>query len=116
MRAASAHESLEALAHRALLARRRSLIERRQATERDARALLVEHETDWEDEASQLSLARDLDRLVDSERAELTRVTAALDRLDDGSWGTCVVCQQPIERARLRALPEATRCHTCSGA
>ena len=104
MRSASAEESLEAFAHRALLERRRSLMARRQTAEGDAEELLAERETDWEDQATHLSM----------ERAQLALVTTALERLDDGSWGTCVVCGASIAEARLRAVPEAIRCSACT--
>ncbi len=37
-------------------------------------------------------------------------VVAALGRLDDGTYGRCVDCGQPIEQARLEFRPEAARC------
>jgi DnaK suppressor protein len=49
------------------------------------------------------------ERLV--ERIE--RISAALKRIDDGTYGTCVECGKPIAPARLKALPEATTCVTC---
>jgi len=49
------------------------------------------------------------ERLV--ERIE--RLTAALKRIADGTYGTCVECGKPIGQARLKALPEAVTCVTC---
>ncbi len=49
------------------------------------------------------------ERLV--ERAQ--RLTAALARVDDGTYGSCAECSDPIAPARLRALPEADACVTC---
>lgn len=49
------------------------------------------------------------ERLVD--RAQ--RLTAALARVDDGSYGLCAECGDVIVPARLRALPEADTCVTC---
>jgi DnaK suppressor protein len=49
------------------------------------------------------------ERLV--ERIE--RLTAALKRIDDGTYGTCVECGKSIASARLKAIPEATTCVTC---
>lgn len=51
-------------------------------------------------------------RLDHSERdAELLhRVGDAVERLRDGSYGSCVDCDRPIELARLRAVPWAERC------
>ena len=49
------------------------------------------------------------ERLV--ERIE--RLTAALKRIEDGTYGTCVECGKAIGPARLKALPEAFTCVTC---
>jgi DnaK suppressor protein len=40
----------------------------------------------------------------------LQDVRAALARLDAGTYGRCVVCDRPIEPARLRAVPETPYC------
>ncbi len=44
---------------------------------------------------------------------ELALVTAALRRLEEGSYGTCQDCGGPIGESRLLALPEAGRCAAC---
>jgi DnaK suppressor protein len=38
---------------------------------------------------------------------------AALRRIDDGSYGMCGSCGQPIAEERLEALPWTTRCIDC---
>jgi RNA polymerase-binding transcription factor DksA len=38
---------------------------------------------------------------------------AALHRLDEGSYGTCVACGDEIAPARLQAAPFAARCLAC---
>ncbi len=43
----------------------------------------------------------------------VNRLSAALDRLNDGEYGTCVECGEPISPARLRALPEVQTCVRC---
>ena len=45
--------------------------------------------------------------------ARVNRLTAALDRLKNGDYGTCVECDEPISPARLQALPEVTTCVRC---
>jgi DnaK suppressor protein len=37
-------------------------------------------------------------------------VVAALQRLDEGTYGTCVDCGKPIPQVRLEVRPEAARC------
>jgi RNA polymerase-binding transcription factor DksA len=41
------------------------------------------------------------------------RLQAALDRLRDGGYGTCIECEEAIAPARLRALPEVQTCVRC---
>ena len=38
----------------------------------------------------------------------------ALRDLEDGSYGTCVGCGQPIDPARLEVRPQAKSCVTCA--
>src|SRR5438045_9207214 len=97
-------------ARQILLARRRALMRRSEHTLAEEQHLLEEVEPDWEDEAAKLSAAVLLDRMSDVELMQLRRVQAALDRLDQGSYGACIRCKQAIERRRLQALPEADRC------
>ena len=47
------------------------------------------------------------------EAAELAEVDAALTRLDDGSYGICERCGQPIPAERLHVRPTARRCVPC---
>lgn len=42
--------------------------------------------------------------------AKLHDVGRALDKLDEGTYGTCDVCGAPIGRERLEAIPWAVRC------
>jgi RNA polymerase-binding protein DksA len=40
----------------------------------------------------------------------LAKIEAALKRIDDGTYGTCENCGQPIGEERLEAMPWATLC------
>ena len=46
------------------------------------------------------------------DQLQVTRadVTRALEKLDDGTYGICDVCGQPIAEGRLEALPWAVLC------
>ena len=56
---------------------------------------------------------RDL-ALRDRSRAELVRVDAALRRLEDDTYGTCITCGNPIAPERLEAIPWAPTCIDCA--
>lgn len=43
-------------------------------------------------------------------QALLTEVQQALKRIDNGTYGICVVCGQAIPEKRLQAIPWAARC------
>ena len=43
----------------------------------------------------------------------LEAVRAALARIGDGTYGSCVGCGGPIPVERLQAVPSADRCVTC---
>ena len=49
------------------------------------------------------------ERLVE----KIERLTAALKRMDEGSYGTCVECGKAIAPARLKAIPEVATCVAC---
>lgn len=51
--------------------------------------------------------------VVNSERDKLLQIERALGRIEDGSYGVCESCGQPIGKMRLMAFPRATLCLTC---
>jgi DnaK suppressor protein len=51
--------------------------------------------------------------LTHNARELLAQSERALSRIDDGSYGTCESCGEPIGKARLQAFPRATLCVAC---
>lgn len=45
---------------------------------------------------------------------EIRQIQAALERIEDGTFGTCVNCGEPISEERLQAVPHAARCRNCA--
>jgi DnaK suppressor protein len=45
--------------------------------------------------------------------ARVKRLSAALDRMSEGAYGTCVECGDAISAGRLRATPEVQTCVRC---
>ncbi|MFY0409287.1 TraR/DksA family transcriptional regulator [Solicola sp. PLA-1-18] len=54
-----------------------------------------------------------VDALTAATRAELARLEQARSRVDDGTYGRCETCGEPIGDERLEARPGATRCVRC---
>jgi RNA polymerase-binding protein DksA len=51
--------------------------------------------------------------VVNNEREKLAQIDRALARIEDGSYGTCESCGNPIGKMRAMAFPRATLCMTC---
>jgi DnaK suppressor protein len=51
--------------------------------------------------------------LEDNAEHLLASIDQALARIDDGTYGICVRCGQPIAADRLSALPYAAKCIEC---
>ena len=47
--------------------------------------------------------------------AAIAEVDRALEKLDEGTYGTCDDCGRPIGRERLEAVPWAALCVDCAG-
>lgn len=62
----------------------------------DAGSFTFEREKD-------LSIANNVQDLID-------KIERAIGKIDEGTYGICEVCGQPIESARLKALPHALLC------
>jgi DnaK suppressor protein len=52
-------------------------------------------------------------KLRDRERLLLSKIDEAMSRIDDGSFGSCADCEEPIENRRLEARPMSTLCIAC---
>lgn len=46
-------------------------------------------------------------------KEKLNEIEHALDKFAQGTYGLCDICGQPIDPARLEALPEANLCLSC---
>lgn len=71
-------------------------------------------EGDWKEDAIVRENDEVLEALDVEGRAHLVQLRAALQRLDDGTYGRCASCDGPIAPGRLAALPEITTCIACA--
>lgn len=69
---------------------------------------------DMEDQAVELDDDEVQQSLGAVSALELKKIDAALARIDDGTYGECMNCGEPISEARLDAVPHATLCIKCA--
>ncbi len=48
------------------------------------------------------------------QQSRLQKIERALERIEKGSYGTCVKCGDEIPRGRLEIMPESAFCVTCA--
>jgi len=68
----------------------------------------------YEDQATERENDEVLDALNESTIREIHNIDAALMRINEGSYGICLVCGNPVGEKRQEALPYATRCINCA--
>ena len=65
-------------------------------------------------ETATATLGREIDyTLGDNAQQVISEIDAALQRIEDGTYGTCVNCGREIPRERLEANPWASLCIDC---
>ncbi len=78
-----------------------------------------ERSEDFPDPTDRASLESDRNfqlRIKDRERKLIQKIKEALDRIEDGTFGTCEPCGKPISEKRLMARPMTTQCIECKTA
>jgi YteA family regulatory protein len=73
--------------------------------------------SDYDDHPADIAtetFEREKDRaLRENARETIERVEAALQKMENGTYGLCDICGQPIPAGRLDAVPYATLCVKC---
>ena len=65
---------------------------------------------DTSDPGSALSDADRESAVIEALGSQAKQIRAALERVESGTYGRCVVCGQDLPEERLEARPEAARC------
>lgn len=88
---------------------RNLLLRRREHLARRAEPARADPAASWRDwETTSTALTNDAQR-------ELVDIENALRRIDEGRYGICQACGGPMGMQRIRAIPEARYCVSCSG-
>jgi DnaK suppressor protein len=53
--------------------------------------------------------------LMEHDEDILAKVEAALERIEDGVYGSCIECEAKIPKTRLNVLPYTPHCVKCAG-
>jgi DnaK suppressor protein len=98
---------------RKLLAERERVVE---SLHRNAEHALVDITDTTKDTGDRASASHDRDvvyLLQDSDARRLRMINEVLRRIDEGAYGLCERCEQPISMARLEAIPWTATCVRC---
>lgn len=82
-------------------------------SDQDGREADEEGTQDLADKAANAYTKEFLFHQSNDNRQILTMVNEALDRIKDGSYGICQVCEQEVQTKRLEAVPWARHCIEC---
>lgn len=80
---------------------------------RNREGITIEKNADALDEVQHAAERELAIRNLDRESQLLRNVRGALRRLDDGSFGVCIRCDEEINPKRLNAVPWTPFCITC---
>ncbi|MBL4732485.1 MAG: TraR/DksA family transcriptional regulator [Rhizobiaceae bacterium] len=88
--------------------------------ELETRLGTIEHELDkpmsqdWEDRSAEREGDEVMESMGNSGLLEISMVTAALERIENGTYGRCTQCDNDILDARLDLLPHTHLCRNCA--
>lgn len=71
-------------------------------------------EKDFAEQATQNENDEVMDYLGNAARTEIEMIKQAIVRIDNGQYGICQVCGEPISKERLEALPYSNICINCA--
>lgn len=83
---------------------------------RNREAIAIEKSADAIDEVQHAAERELAIRNLDRESQLLRMVKLALQRMNEGSYGICLHCEEPINPKRLAAVPWAPYCIRCQEA
>lgn len=99
-----------------LTAKREHLIDEAKRTLTTEMSIDAAERMDEVDQASSEYMQSFSFRLRGRERYLMGKIEKALKKIDDGEFGLCEECEEPISLKRLQARPEAQLCIQCKEA
>ncbi len=97
-----------------LVSQKREILETLVSTNADFRAIVEEMDPkDFADVASDDIDRKMIEALGTQDIKRLRAIDAALSRINQGRYGTCMKCNKKIPAERLQAIPYAVLCIDC---
>ena len=96
-----------------LEAKRKAVLENAKKTLNEDMTLDPNDLPDEMDQASSEYLQSFNFRLRGREKTHLKKIELGLRKIDEGNFGVCEQCEEPISKKRLEARPETTLCIRC---
>ena len=96
-----------------LLTRREELLKTIARTEEEGRQADDDPTVDLADKAANSYTKEFLFGMTNTDRAILNLIDAALKRIDEDEYGTCLNCEEEMQQKRLEAVPWAKHCIGC---
>lgn len=96
-----------------LLEKQEELLRLVSKTDQDGREADEEGTQDLADKAANAYTKEFLFHQSNDNRQILTLVDEALTRIKEGSYGTCMACNQEVQAKRIDAVPWARHCIEC---
>ena len=81
--------------------------------ETELHTLEAERDIEHMDHAQEEAVNDEMIALDERSRRQVGEIQAALARIDDGTYGDCARCGEPINPKRLETLPTARYCTRC---
>lgn len=69
---------------------------------------------DFAEQATEAEADEVLEGLESSALLEIAQINAALSRIEEGSYGECATCGEPVGEKRLEIIPHAAQCIKCA--
>ena len=72
------------------------------------------HSSDWTEQAGERENDEVLNALESEAKIEIQHLSNAITRMENGSYGICQKCGEPISEKRLQVQPAAESCIECA--
>lgn len=69
---------------------------------------------DFAEQATEAEADEVLEGLESAGLLEISQINAALVRIEEGTYGDCATCGEPVGEKRLEAIPHAAQCISCA--